>query len=317
MAHIPPYLGAEKTADRVPVSPASTKEPPLEKPQENSGERKASVDKPHSRRPPVPHKPSRIPSTGNRATVMDVAQVWSQHEKEGSQDVASPLSVSPDSPLEFHPAQPGEIQAGLDHQREREREKQDREERPEADVKATSAGQGIPAFTLAPSTVGVPKEPEREGKTPPKLPEVPSPTEKRKSSWEKYSEFIMPALEEEWTPVPSPMPTLNKAPGVALGTKEGAVSAPISETKWSEELKVDYRYIDLLSTTLDPERKVVKISPNDLVAFGEGIALLFAFALIYCPRLPELYCSKGRRQTSSEIDTQVLTHRFRCDDRVR
>ena len=294
MAHIPPPRGADGTEDRIPVSPASTKEPPREKPQEeNSGERKPSVDKPHSRRPPVPHKPSRIPSTGNRATVMDVAQVWSQHEKESSQDVASPLSISPDSPLESHPAKPGETHAGPDHQRERERERQDQEVRPEADVKATIAGRGIQAPALAPSTVGVPKESEREGNTPPNLPGVPSPTEKRKSSWEKYSEFIMPALEEEWTPVSSPMPTLNKVPGMALVTKEGAVPAPIPETRRSEELKVDYLHIDLLSTALDPKRKVIKVSPTDLSTFGERVALLVAFALTFCQRLPELRCSKG------------------------
>lgn len=299
-AHILPPRGAEKTEDLIPVSPASTKEPPREKSQEeNSGERKSGVDKPHSRRPPVPHKPSRIPSTGNRATVMDVAQVWSQHEKQGSQDVASPLSISPNSPLESHPAQPGEIQAELDHKRElerergREREDQRQENGPKADVKATVVGRDIQTPTLAPSTVGVPVEPEREDNISPKLPEVPSPTEKRKSSWEKYSEFIMPALEEEWTPVPSPMPTLNKVPVVALGTKEGPVSTPILDAKRSEELKVDYLHIDLLSTTLDPERKVIKVSPTDLVTFGEKIVLLFTPTLKSYRRLPELCCSEG------------------------
>jgi len=316
MAHTPLSRGADKTEDHMPVSPASTKEPPREKPQEeNSGGRKPSVDKPHSRRPPVPHKPSRIPSTGNRATVMDVAQVWSQHEKQGSQDVASPLSVSPNSPLESHFAQPGDIQAGLDHEREREREDQDQEKRPKADMKATVVGWDIRAPTLVPPTVGVPKEREQEDDTP-KLPEVPSPTEKRKSSWGKYSEFIMPALEEEWTPVPSPMPTLSKVPVVALGAKEGPVTVPILDAKRSEELKVDYVHIDLLSATMDPERKVIKVSPTDLVTFGENIVLLFALALKSCRRLLKLCCSEGRRQTPFGIDTQVPSHRSRCDDRV-
>ena len=100
MAHTSSPHGADKPEDRAPVSPVPAREP-QEKPQERrSGEINSRADKPQPRRPPVPHKPSRIPSTGNRATVMDVAQVWSQHEKQGSQDTASPRSTSPNSPLE-------------------------------------------------------------------------------------------------------------------------------------------------------------------------------------------------------------------------
>jgi hypothetical protein len=93
----------DRTASHLPCHEGTTSG---EATGEDSGERKSSADKPQPRRPPVPHKPSRIPSTGNRATVMDVAQVWSQHEKQGSQDVASPRSASPIARFESHPVQP-------------------------------------------------------------------------------------------------------------------------------------------------------------------------------------------------------------------
>ena len=284
MALTPSPRGADKVEDCAPLSPLSPT--PTKKPQErNSGERKSSVDKPHPRRPPVPHKPSRIPSTGNRATVMDVAQVWSQHEKQDSQDTASPRSASPNSPLQSYPVQPVGIQAGLDFQRElvkereREREKREKEEPPKLDLKATITGCGIQTSTPASSTVVVSKELDKEESVSLKLPEVLSPTEKRKSSWEKYSELIMPALEEEWTPVPSPVPTLNNPPELATGAKEEFISTQIPGTKGFKELKVDYLHIDLLSTTLDPERKVVKVSPTDLISFGKRVVLPFSFAL--------------------------------------
>ena len=211
---------------------------------------------------------------------MDVAHVWSQHEKEGSQDVASPRSASPNSPLESGSARPVGIQAGPGHQREREREKFEREGPPKVDVKVNIAGWGIQSSCLSPSTVDAPKESELDNASL-KLPEVPSPTEKRKSSWVKYSEFIMPALEEEWTPAPTPMPTMKGFLVVAAET-EVPTSAPISEAKRFGQSGVDYLRIDLLSTTLDPEKGVTKVAPTDLVTFGKGIGLLFVFALTPC-----------------------------------
>jgi hypothetical protein len=279
---------ADKLEDRTPSSPVPTKEPLQEKPKErHSGERRSSADKPQPRRPPVPHKPSRIPSTGNRPTVMDVAQVWSQHEKRGSQDVASPRSASPDSPFETHPVQPVGTQAGLDQQRElenervHEREKQEQEEPPNTEVKATIAGWSIQSSNPASSTVEAPSESEKEKDASLKLLDLLGPAEKRKSSWEKYSEFIMPPLEEEWTPVPTPMPTFNKPPEVPVEPKEEPV-ASIPETRRLVESKVDYLPIDLLSTTLDPEMNVIKVAPTDLITFGKRAGLLFVFELTLC-----------------------------------
>lgn len=229
---------------------------------------------------------------------MDVAQVWSQHEKQGSQDVASPRSASPNSPIDSHPVRPVGTQAGLDHQRQLEKErgrewkKREQEEPLGSDPGAATAGWGIHTPTPAPSTVVVFGESEKDRGASLKLPEVLGLTEGGKSSWEKYSEFIMPALEEEWTPVPSPIPTLSNLPEVAAGAK-GSVSASIPKTGKFGESKVDYLQIDLLSTTLDPERKVIKVSPTDLITFGKWVGLWFAFMLISYRRLPESRRSEG------------------------
>ena len=265
--------GGDKLEGRTPPSPVPAKEPLQEKLQEkNSGERKSSTDKPQPRRPPVPHKPSRIPSTGNRPTVMDVAQVWSQHEGQGSHDVASPRSASPSSPFESHPVQAVGTQLGLDRQMELKKEREREQEPPEVDVKATIAGWSIQTSNPASSIVETLRESEKEKDAPLKLPDLLSPAEKRKSSWEKYSEFIMPPLEEEWTPVPTPTPTFNKPPEVPAEPKEEPF-ASIPGSIRPVESKVDFLPIDLLSRTLDPESKVTKVAPTDLITFGKRIEL--------------------------------------------
>lgn len=267
----------DKLEGRTPPSPILVKEPPQEKSRKrNDGERRSSVDKPQPRRPPVPHKPSRIPSTGNRATVMDVAQVWSEHEKQSSQDASSPQPTSPISPLGSHPLEAPTVfgrQRELEKDRECEKEGQEQVEVPKVDAKAAITGWGIQTPVSGPSAVE-----EKDASL--KLPDLLNPTEKKKSSWEKYSELIMPALEEEWTPAPSPMPTLNKAPTVAVETEEEQVITAIPEAKGPKEPKVDYIPIDLLSATLNPERETIKVSPTDLVTFGKTTGSQFPLILI-------------------------------------
>lgn len=226
---------------------------------------------------------------------MDVAQVWSQHEKQGSQDVATPRSVSPNSPSGFHALHPGGIQTGLDHRgkleekKERVGEKQELGEPPKVGVMVAIAGCEIQTPAPASPTVenpGVLEEEERDASL--KLTELLSPEEKRKSSWEKYSEFIMPPLEEERTPVPTPIPTLNKLPEVSVVPNVQPVAASITETRGLDESMVDYLPIDLLSTTLDPEGKTIKVAPTDLVTFGKEIRAVFAFELMSHKRFSEL-----------------------------
>ena len=271
--------GTNELEDHVPTSSEITKEPPQVIPQqEKNGERKSSTEKPHPRRPPVPHRPSRIPSTGSRATVMDVAQVWSEHKKQGSQDMSSPRPASPNGLIEPRVTQPTETPPGLGRQRIPEKERPG-QERPGMDVEVTELDTQI--ITPTSSTAVSPKEEKNASLG---LPDLLNPTEKSKSSWEKYSEFIMPALEEEWTPVPSPIPTMNKPPETAVEKKEKhIVTAPESM-----QSKVDYLPVDLLSTTLNSERRTIKVFPADLITFGEIIKPSFISVLIFSSRFPEL-----------------------------
>ena len=312
---------ADKPGDHTPLSPVPAKEPLQEKPRErHSGERKSNDGKPQPRRPPVPHKPSRIPSTGNRPTVMDVAQVWSQHKKQSSQDVVSPRSASPNSPFGSHPVQLVGTEAELDQSelekgRELERGKQEQEEPTKVDVKATIAGWGIQTSIPASPTAETPRESESKKDVSLNMSDSLSPAEKGKSSWEKYSELIMPPLEEEWTPVPTPTATFNKRPEESAEPKGGLV-ASIPEVRRLVESKVDYLPTDLLSTTLDPESKVIKVAPTDLITFGKRAGPLFVFKLTSCCRFPELCSSADRCWASPELDTETPTRRSRCEDRV-
>jgi len=138
-----------------PSSAAS--QPPIQKPQGMVGRRalpgmvaaSEAIEKVKEKPPigeegtvsPSPTKQGRIPSTGNRATVMDVAQAL------------------------------GEAQQGND-------------------------------CTLSPPS--------------PRISSLNPQSEKRKSSFEKYSSFTMPPLKEEKTPVSSPAGTLAKSSGEAL-----------------------------------------------------------------------------------------------------
>ena len=223
---------------------------------------------------------------------MDVAQVWSQHEKQNSQDVSSPPPTSPSSPLESHPARSMGTQDRLNNQSVlegeggREGEEQEKHDGPPVmDDKATIPGRGIQPSMLTSFVVETPKESGEDRDASLNLPNLLSPAEKRKSSWEKYSELIMPALEEEWTPSPSPMPTLNKLPPAILDTKGELATVTVTEVKRFNESKVDYLPIGLLAATLGSER-VVKVSPADLITFGKTVKLSFVHMLTLCRRFP-------------------------------
>lgn len=69
-----------------------------------------SSTKEESPGPSTPLRPARIPSTGNRATVMDVAQLWSEHKKDSSSETISHL-VPTDSDNEE--AQKADVKAAI------------------------------------------------------------------------------------------------------------------------------------------------------------------------------------------------------------
>ncbi|KAI0051805.1 hypothetical protein FA95DRAFT_1675587 [Auriscalpium vulgare] len=111
--------------------------------------------------PRTPRRHSRIPSTGNRALVMDVAQVM--QEQHLLSTTPEPVSPSPrdeaPTPVPTPPPPPVD----------------------EDDVR--------PQSSTSPAIAN----------------------DRRKSSHEKYSAFVLPALKEEKTPVSSPAPTIARA----------------------------------------------------------------------------------------------------------
>ncbi|KAF7790388.1 hypothetical protein EIP86_001343 [Pleurotus ostreatoroseus] len=122
------------------------------------------------RSPATPIKHSRIPSTGNRATVMDVAQVFNEHQQfTQSEPLHSPL-ISTQIQSTLSSTSPDE-EDGSAHR---------------SDVKSMVASWGAQNGNDAPTLSA----------------------DKRKSSYEKYSGFTLPPLAEEKTPVPSPAGTL-------------------------------------------------------------------------------------------------------------
>ncbi|KAH9940487.1 uncharacterized protein BXZ73DRAFT_42698 [Epithele typhae] len=146
----------------------------------------------------------RIPSTGNRARVMEVAQAFSEEMRR-----QAPASPQP-------PASPEQQQ----REREQQVQVQQQQDQTEEDwtppsVKNMVATWG-PRATVQPHAYGASgtngAQPRAQSITAP-------PLEKRKSSYERYSQFIMPPLQEEKTPAPSPVSTLKKdaaAPDPAL-----------------------------------------------------------------------------------------------------
>ncbi len=134
-----------------PPSPPIT--PPLETKQDTR--RQSSPSPRHSR----------IPSTGTRATVMDVAQAFGGASPSPSPGPATTPSIT-SSTSNIQPVAPAEIE--------------------EYDANDPGGWEK----TVTPAAVKA---------------------ERRRSNYEKYSNFVMPVLKEEKTPAPSPANTLSKA----------------------------------------------------------------------------------------------------------
>lgn len=143
------------------------------------------------RSPATPIRHSRIPSTGNRATVMDVAQVL---QEQFSSDSAPTTPKVEEPPVEEVP-----------------------EAIPRLDVKSLVSSWGT--GNSLPSPVSA---------------------EKRKSSYEKYSAFVLPPLVEEKTPVSSPANTLSRhtVPPVIPSEPEPVPEAVVKEDKAPENESV-------------------------------------------------------------------------------
>ncbi|KAI0675065.1 hypothetical protein C8Q78DRAFT_965332 [Trametes maxima] len=190
---------SEKTSPVSPLVPPKPARSPSTTPPQSSGQKA----------PASPAKHTRIPSTGNRATVMDVAQAFNEVLQTTSPSSTSPTEHKPLSP-------PPTVNASPASQASSQEEKEAYEP---PSVRNLVANWG-PRSNDAPSAVTAP------------------PLERRRSSYDKYSAFVLPPLAEEKTPTPSPAGTLKGSPAsiaqVAEAVKEEADVQKNEKEKTSE-----------------------------------------------------------------------------------
>lgn len=140
---------------------------------------------------------TRIPSTGNRATVMDVAWALHEHEKHVKR-MSGDLS---DATL---PTEKPQVSSPKEAPKETEVE-----EGSALDVKAMIASWG-------------PRNDSSQSA---------SQVEKRKSSYEKYSAFVLPPVTEEKTPLQSPAGTLHHVSQVTIPEVNEAEALPLNKVE--------------------------------------------------------------------------------------
>ncbi|OJT09270.1 hypothetical protein TRAPUB_14267 [Trametes pubescens] len=186
---VPTVATPAKTSPVSPLAPPKPARSPSTTPPQSSGQKP----------PASPAKHTRIPSTGNRATVMDVAQAFSE-----SLQSASPISVSPVE-AKLPPPPP------VDSKPVPEAAPKEDEDYEPPSVKNLISNWG----------------PRNNGATP----ALTAPAlERRKSSYDKYSSFVLPPVKEERTPVSSPAGTLARgAVPIASAVKQEVV--PVQEKK--------------------------------------------------------------------------------------
>ena len=110
------------------------------------------------------------------------------------------------------------------------------------------------------------------------------PLEKRKSSYEKYSAFIMPPLAEERTPVPSPAGTLkqNTAPDPAL-LEEEAIEVPKAEKTQVATVTVSVQEVapepevQIPAPVQQPQPKASTKDKDELIRLGQYTMSLPAY----------------------------------------
>ena len=184
---------------------------------------------PSERSPITPVRHGRIPSTGNRATVMDVALALSEHEAQSRKSIGetnpehSILQTPPSPKVESPTAQDDEME--------------DTDTQSKPDVKAMVANWG-----------------PRNGAS--------SSGEKRKSSYDKYSAFVLPPLTEEKTPINSPAGTLRGRATIPPSQESTELSlAPVADKVLTEQQEASSRAEILLEAPaeLPIEPKVVVI----------------------------------------------------------
>ncbi|CDO74347.1 hypothetical protein BN946_scf184645.g3 [Trametes cinnabarina] len=197
-----PRKGKTATSASVSKLAAIREVPPITPPQSSS------------QKPPVsPAKHIRIPSTGNRATVMDVAQVFQEVLQSTSPTSTSPIERKPPSPPPaVDAARPSEVAA-----------KDEQEENPPA-------------------------------------------MERRRSSYDKYSAFVLPPLAEEKTPVPSPAGTLARGAAAPVMVADGAEDLSASrKMDVQDKTKTDQAVVtaEAVEAKSEPRHVLIHLAHND------------------------------------------------------
>ncbi|KZV97745.1 hypothetical protein EXIGLDRAFT_729858 [Exidia glandulosa HHB12029] len=163
-------------------------------------------------------KHPRIPSTGTRATVMDVAQALKErHERESSATSTTSATSDPEQ-VDTQPA-PTAVAPELEREttpRADETSQEEEEEAPRVDVRAAAAmwGKQSSSSDSESSTLGAPRRQDTNGRISPQR--TPEPEQKP----------LAPAVVEQPPPSPEPVPV----PAVAPAPMPAPISAPSSYT---------------------------------------------------------------------------------------
>ncbi|KAJ8468524.1 hypothetical protein ONZ51_g9590 [Trametes cubensis] len=247
--YAPPATTPGKTSPVSPLAPPQPARSPSITPPQTSAQKV----------PASPAKHTRIPSTGNRATVMDVAQVFQEVLQS-----TSPVSTSPIETKRPSPPPAAEVQVPSASEATPKDKDEEEESWEPPSVKNMIANWG-PRSNGAPAALSAPA------------------LERRKSSYEKYSAFVMPPLAEEKTPVPSPAGTLARgtAPiSVDVNETEVTKDEEKAETKEMEKAHDVTVAIEAVEVKADTRPELIHLAFND-----EPLPHVDLDALYRAPRL--------------------------------
>ncbi|KAI0743870.1 hypothetical protein C8Q80DRAFT_1107264 [Daedaleopsis nitida] len=249
-----------KTSPTIPLAPLLAAHSPSTTPPQSKAQKN---DKP----PSSPARHARIPSTGNRATVMDVAQAFTealQRQPSSSSSTTSPIDATEPSP----PSSPG-----VSYIASVAPEAREEEDYTPPNVRNMVVGWG-PRINGANGVHATNGLNSSTGSTTATI--AAPPLEKRKSSYERYSAFILPPLAEERTPVPSPVSTLKR---------EGAPDPELLEEEDEEDEEVKGHVEEKID---EPAAVEVKPEPRDelvrLVHADDPLPHIDVDALYRAPR---------------------------------
>ncbi|KAK0485856.1 hypothetical protein IW261DRAFT_1329900 [Armillaria novae-zelandiae] len=211
-----------------------------------------SVPSPSSPNSPGPSRHSRIPISGNRATVMDVAQAFNESTSVGGPEIPAP------------PAEITERSSPIGHPR------------------------------LSPQPI--------------------SPTEKRRSSYERYSAIAMPPLKEEATPTSSPPGTLSRSIVEVIGSVDARPSNE-DTSRLNDIVQLDFTdeplpHVDIdrlvsKSSTIRQDRSISTISVDVLTLSGSSATIVTQDPLVFYDTEVLVIVHRSKSKSSGLASTTV------------